>query len=218
MPGQVITHVDAGIFLPGCIGNFVWLDENKNGIQDIGEPGVSDVVVKLFKSTGSLVATGTTNEEGFYQFNDLAQGLYYSEFIVEAPYVFTLTDQGDETTDSDANANGQTPLISLAHGAKFFDLDAGIFIPTQLIQNAAPAAVPVEDPSLVIAPNPANFQTTLVAQETGRKMTLMDQSGKTIKTWLSASKNEVLDLRGLQAGIYFVVMESSGGRGSATAD
>ncbi|MBK7787039.1 MAG: carboxypeptidase regulatory-like domain-containing protein [Saprospiraceae bacterium] len=212
LPGQVITHVDAGIFLPGCIGNFVWLDENKNGIQDIGEPGVSDVVVKLFKSTGSLVATGTTNEEGFYQFNDLAQGLYYSEFIVEAPYVFTLTDQGDETTDSDANANGQTPLISLAHGAKFFDLDAGIFIPTQLIQNAAPAAVPVEDPSLVIAPNPANFQTTLVAQETGRKMTLMDQSGKTIKTWLSASKNEVLDLRGLQAGIYFVVMESSGGR------
>lgn len=212
LPGQVINHVDAGIFLPGCIGNFVWLDENKNGIQDIGEPGVEDVVVKLFTSGGSLVASGTTNEEGFYQFNDLAQGLYYSEFVVAAPYVFTLTDQGDETTDSDANASGVTPLISLAHGAKFFDLDAGIFIPTQLIERDAPVAVPFSDSYLVLAPNPANFQTTLVAKEAGRAVTLMDQSGKQIRAWVTASPNEVLDLRGLQAGIYFVVMETSEGR------
>ncbi len=212
LPGQVINHVDAGIFLPGCIGNFVWLDENKNGIQDIGEPGVFDVVVHLFKSNGSLVATGSTNEEGFYQFNDLAQGLYYTQFIIETPYVFTIIDQGDETTDSDADANGLTPLISLAHGAKFFDLDAGVFIPTQLIQNTEPQADLEEDPSLIITPNPANFQTTLVTPEAGRKMTLLDQTGKTIKTWLSVAKQEVLDLRDLQAGIYFVVMESEGGR------
>jgi hypothetical protein len=105
-----------------------------------------------------------------------------------------------------------TPLISLAHGAKFFDLDAGVFIPTQLIQNTEPQADLEEDPSLIITPNPANFQTTLVTPEAGRKMTLLDQTGKTIKTWLTVAKQEVLDLRDLQAGIYFVVMESEGGR------
>ena len=146
------------------------MDADKNGIQDIGEAGLPGAEVKLFRSNGSLVATGVTNEEGLYQFNDLAQGLYYCEFIVDPTYDFTITDQGDEATDSDADATGTTPLISLAHGAKYYDLDAGVYLKTNTVEEK-PVAV-IEDQilnELEISPNPANFETRVVVRGDNKK-------------------------------------------------
>jgi hypothetical protein len=34
--------------------NFVWLDENGNGVQDASEPGVEGVSVTLFTETGTV--------------------------------------------------------------------------------------------------------------------------------------------------------------------
>ena len=39
--GQTETSVDAGFYEKAEIGDRVWLDANKNGIQDAGEAGVS---------------------------------------------------------------------------------------------------------------------------------------------------------------------------------
>ena len=215
LPGENITNVDAGIFKPGCIGNRVWVDADKNGIQDIGEAGLPGAEVKLFRSNGSLVATGVTNEEGLYQFNDLAQGLYYCEFIVDPTYDFTITDQGDEATDSDADATGTTPLISLAHGAKYYDLDAGVYLKTNTVEEK-PVAV-IEDEilnELEISPNPANFETRVVVRGDNKKVWLIDASGKVIKWWLSNKHNQRLDLRNLRAGIYYIIYETETGTAS----
>lgn len=128
-PNGSKTNIDGGIYFnPGCIGNRVWLDADQNGIQDEGEVGVKGIEVKLFKSNGTLVGSGTTDDNGLYILENLAQGLYYAEFKVDLPYKFTLLDQAEESTDNDANQNGVTPLISLAHGAKYYDLDAGVYI------------------------------------------------------------------------------------------
>jgi SdrD B-like domain len=49
------------------IGNRVWKDNNKDGLQTADEPGIAGVIVKLFKGT-TLVATQTTAADGTYAF------------------------------------------------------------------------------------------------------------------------------------------------------
>jgi uncharacterized repeat protein (TIGR01451 family) len=56
----------------GAIGDFVWLDNNRDGIQDAGEPGLGGVNVTLFDSSGTALATHTTTSSGLYpMFEDL---------------------------------------------------------------------------------------------------------------------------------------------------
>lgn len=40
----------------GSLGDFVWFDENKNGIQDPEETGVKDVIVNLYTVTNGEVS------------------------------------------------------------------------------------------------------------------------------------------------------------------
>lgn len=64
--------VDAGIYFTPVstakVGNFVWYDLNKDGIQNVGETGISGVTVSLYNIAGALVATTITNADGFYCF------------------------------------------------------------------------------------------------------------------------------------------------------
>ena len=69
--GQVDNSVDAGLFQLANIGNFAWEDQNNNGIQDLGEPGISGITIQLFTSGGSLVGSDTTDGSGFYEFNNV---------------------------------------------------------------------------------------------------------------------------------------------------
>jgi hypothetical protein len=49
------------------IGNRVWLDQNSNGIQDAGEPGIPDVLVRLVMRD-STIASARTDAEGLFYF------------------------------------------------------------------------------------------------------------------------------------------------------
>jgi hypothetical protein len=51
-----------------AIGDTVWLDNDQDGIQDAGEPGFPDVTVNLYNCLDSLIATMTTDANGFYKF------------------------------------------------------------------------------------------------------------------------------------------------------
>src|SRR5207249_1811763 len=45
--GQTKTDVDAGLEASGSIGDFVWADQNQNGVQDAGELGLVQIEVGL---------------------------------------------------------------------------------------------------------------------------------------------------------------------------
>ena len=61
----------------GAIGNYVWVDENSDGYQDAGEPGIPNVTVQLKNcTTGAVLATTVTDTEGGYLFSGLAAGTY----------------------------------------------------------------------------------------------------------------------------------------------
>jgi len=123
---------DVGIYLegaePASLGNRVWLDLNRNGIQDLDESGVVSVTVTLLRSDGSFVDVLTTDASGFYTFTNLAPGDYLLQFTLPDGYVFTLPKQGgDDTADSDvAPVTGLTTVITLTSGQVDLTWDAGI--------------------------------------------------------------------------------------------
>ncbi len=129
IPCEVTTswHVTAIACGPqGRIGDFVWRDDNGNGIQDVDEAGVASVEVRLEDCAGNVLAATFTDSEGFYQFDQLTSGNYRIHFILPAMYSFTTPYQGDSTLDSDADAEGRSACISLSANESRLDIDAGL--------------------------------------------------------------------------------------------
>jgi len=122
----------------GSIGDKVWKDNNCNGIQDSGEPGICGVTVQLKNSAGSVVGTATTNSNGAYVFNGLAAGNYTVVFpAVLSGAVLTAQAVGSNR-DTDSNPNqstGVTPVIALASGQNITNVDAGYCVNTMSLGN-----------------------------------------------------------------------------------
>ncbi len=132
--GDNNTTIDAGILpvpvVPGSIGDKVWNDANKNGIQDAGENGIANVTVSLYDCLGVLQATTTTDASGNYSFTNLTPGEYYVEFTLPSGYSFTSDDEGsNDAVDSDADVvTGKTHCTTLASGENNMTLDAGMYL------------------------------------------------------------------------------------------
>ena len=132
--------VDAGL-VPGeepapqvcTVGDYVWMDENDNGVQDDGEPGVGDVTVTLIDADGNTVDTRTTDEEGAYLFEDIECGTYTVEFSdIPEGTEFTSPEQGDDpATDSNPNPEtGVTPPVEVTdEDPEDLTVDAGLVQP-----------------------------------------------------------------------------------------
>ncbi len=75
-PGETGQNYNFCEDLPASIKGTVYYDQNNNGIQDIGETGISGVTVELLDSSGSVVATLQTDGNGDYCFENLAAGTY----------------------------------------------------------------------------------------------------------------------------------------------
>ncbi len=117
------------------IGDFVWNDDG-DGMLEAGEVGVAGATVEILCSPSGVVGSdddysygqAVTNADGNYGFDLLLSDLdYYLVFRSPTGYTFTSANVGsDDTTDSDADANGVTALFTLAAGEANNDLDAGL--------------------------------------------------------------------------------------------
>ncbi|MCB1759812.1 MAG: RICIN domain-containing protein [Gammaproteobacteria bacterium] len=97
--------IDAGYTrdCTGSIGDYVWIDADRDGVQDASESGIANVTVILRDASGTLITTATTDGNGFYSFTGLCAGDYIVEYdaaTVPAGLVPTLTGQGSISTDS----------------------------------------------------------------------------------------------------------------------
>jgi hypothetical protein len=115
----------------GVVGDKVWNDVNKNGIQDSGESGVSGVTVRLLNAaTSDTVATTTTNSSGIYNFTAVAPGDYRVEFVAPFNHAFTSKDLGgDDRLDSDADTStGRSDIFTMLPCDSISYIDAGVFV------------------------------------------------------------------------------------------
>ncbi|MBI1295465.1 hypothetical protein GC175_10975, partial [bacterium] len=126
-------------YILAALGDYVWLDDNKDGIQN--EPltnGVNNVTVELLDGQGNVLATTTTKNDsngnpGYYQFPGLIPGTPYSvRFTAPAGYGFTTqTGTIDISNNSDADpATGTTVSVTLQPGEHNPNIDAGLVLLT----------------------------------------------------------------------------------------
>jgi uncharacterized repeat protein (TIGR01451 family) len=130
--GRALTSIAAITFngqhisLPAGVGDYVWLDANLNGIQDIGETGLVGVVVNLFDSQSNVVDTTATDVAGFYSFTNAIPGDYFLEFVKPAGYPFTLMGLGGAQGSQADLLTGRTVMFTLYAGEFDPDWDAGL--------------------------------------------------------------------------------------------
>ncbi|MCB1877244.1 MAG: RICIN domain-containing protein, partial [Chromatiales bacterium] len=133
--GQTVSDSDPSHYFGqalanSALGDFVWIDADRNGLQDGGDVGLDGVVVNLLDGNGQQLATQTTANGGKYLFDNLTAGTYEVEFVLPNGYNFTAPNQGgNDAVDSDANlVTGRTGPIVLGTGQTDLRWDAGVFV------------------------------------------------------------------------------------------
>lgn len=150
IPVQGNCEVRAGVFTRTSLllGNRVWLDENKNGIQDTDEPGIGGVCVNLYDAQGTLLQKTTTDSNGYYGFNVDAGKTYSIGFVRPGYLDLAPANTTHEDLDSDADpATGRTANIQ----PKPDDLleDAGMYPNASFV---TPTPNPKKDPKPEVGP------------------------------------------------------------------
>lgn len=113
--------IDAGVIPIVGMGNYTWIDSDRDGIQDGDELPLKDVVVTLYKADGTPAtkidgtpATATTDASGYYFIDNLLPGEYYAQFTLPSGYTYTR--QATTTSGSDSNPDsytGKTPNFTI---------------------------------------------------------------------------------------------------------
>ncbi|MEJ7275398.1 SdrD B-like domain-containing protein [Staphylococcus epidermidis] len=104
------------------LGDYVWEDTNKNGIQDDEERGIEGVEVSLTRPNGTIETT-KTDSEGKYEFKDLPNGNYVINFKTPEGYTATKAYQG---TNSEVDSNGLSTVGVIQDGDNW-TLDSGFY-------------------------------------------------------------------------------------------
>src|SRR6185369_17093752 len=63
LAGEEVEDLDFGRILPGAVGDTIFADNNGNGTQDAGEPGLAGVRVELYQGSTftTLIGAATTD-------------------------------------------------------------------------------------------------------------------------------------------------------------
>jgi hypothetical protein len=73
--GEDQRKMNIGCVLPGRMGDFCWLDLDKDGLQGMDEPGIPNVRIELLRD-GQTIAETVTDQYGFWRFEDLYPAVY----------------------------------------------------------------------------------------------------------------------------------------------
>jgi hypothetical protein len=114
------------------LGDLVWNDLNRDGKQDVGEPGLQGITVRLMNESGGTIATTTTNISGYYSFSDHEEGNYTLQFAIKSKtWRFSPANKAgvDDELDSDAAVStGNTEVFrAFVTGVNDMSWDAGMY-------------------------------------------------------------------------------------------
>lgn len=152
---------------PVRVGDVVWVDTNKNGVQDPGEPGIPGITLVLTDGSGkpvvdihgNPVGPVTTDAAGRYLFPDLPPGRYtvtLDPAKLPAGYTPTVAGAGSRDTDSSTGSASSTDLTA---GQEDLTLDFG-FVPAVDVEGTTAPPLPSTTSSSTGIPVPTTTTTT----------------------------------------------------------
>jgi valyl-tRNA synthetase len=120
----------------GSIGDRVWEDTNRDGVQDAGELGLAGITVRLYdNTTNTVLATAITNATGNYLFSNLTTGAAGTNYQVgftlpSAQFMFSpnngaVTDPSNSDANTTTGRSGTITLTNATPNATY--ADAGIY-------------------------------------------------------------------------------------------
>lgn len=121
---------------PQSVGDRIWMDENGDGVQDLSEPGIANVVVRLYASNGSVLGVSTSDSSGGYLFSGVPTG----DHVVRIDKG-SLPANAIATYERDGVLNYKTPVRVLA-GESWLDVDFGYQIVSAAAAQAFNQALP----------------------------------------------------------------------------
>ena len=138
---SLASDVDANGFdfcvhVPAMISGTVYHDANNDGIFDEGEEPIEGVIIELLDADGNVVATATTDENGFYKFGDILPGQYGlreihpEEFIDGKDTPGTL--DGETPTGTRGDDNDSIRMIDIGFGDMGEDFNFGELRPATI--------------------------------------------------------------------------------------
>jgi 5-hydroxyisourate hydrolase-like protein (transthyretin family) len=147
--GENDSSWDQGLIPPASIGDFVWLDADKDGVQDddeLGLGGIEVILVRVNADGEEVVDRVTTDADGRYNFDGVAPGDYKVQFLAPATYDPTRAGQGD---DRAADSDGTTVKTVEIDGVTYYVVETAAIkvaageVNTSIDQGLVPA---VEEP------------------------------------------------------------------------
>ena len=192
------------------IGNRVWYDVNKDGVQDPGETSIAGVIVELYDmdNGGVLVGTATTDADGEYYFGgvSLANMVTSTQVVTETMMsaISANTDDAQQdkstgtmyTTMTDIEV-GDSGSLDLWLGLRFTNISVpqGATITNAYVQfqtDDTPANTSSSTISIwgQAADNPTTFTSTAY-NITGRTRTAANVTGWSPPQWTTANQRGI---------------------------
>ena len=146
--GEELSGVDIGMGAMGEIGDRAWLDENGNGMQDIGEPYIPGIKIELYQH-GQKIAETVTNEYGKYLISDIYPGEYEMRVTMpkelkatvrqtDFPLVASILPQEKGTTVT-------VPSVIVPSGGRNLHCDLGFQLRKKGVYPESMNEIPVKD-------------------------------------------------------------------------
>jgi serine-aspartate repeat-containing protein C/D/E len=118
--------------LTATISGTKFNDANGNGVRDAGEAGVANITIQLKTTSGTLVASTTTDVSGSFTFGNVTPGQYvvsevvpsgFVQTVPAAPGTISVTAVAGQTASGLLFGNQAVPMTGSISGTKYFDLD-----------------------------------------------------------------------------------------------
>ncbi|MGY0392488.1 SdrD B-like domain-containing protein [Bizionia sp. KMM 8389] len=186
------------------ISGYVWHDENGNGIQDSGEPGLSGIVINYTGTTHTTSGSTLSRIDGTYTIPALKAGNYTleAESFIFYPDITSANEGTDTSIDSDFNPTTRTYLAFTSTENLNTNIDLGLY------ENSTLSVDQTELKDLVrVYPNPVVDKLTVNVNTSNFNYAIYSIQGQLLVR-AEASQNQI-DFSSFKTGMYVLVIETS---------